>query len=146
MPLFTVNRQRTALSTTDDLLTIIASSTKPLRVLMAKSAGADAGPAANEVVMQRSAGGTIPGGALTPERVDPNSNGAGFAVYTTWAAQPTLTGGPLHRFAPNANGGIDPFNAFPGAEIKIPVGTQMSFRSVYGTSNVVINMMISEED
>lgn len=146
MPLFVVNRPRTALNLSNDLLTIIASSTKPLRILMAKVAGADSGPAANEVLMQRSTGGTTPGGAVTPERVDPNSNGAAFAAYTTWAAQPALTGGPLHRFAPNANGGIDPFNAFPGAEIKVPVGTQVSFRSAFGTSNVIINLMISEED
>ena len=35
MPLYTVTRTSTALSTSNDLLTIIASSTKPLRVYIA---------------------------------------------------------------------------------------------------------------
>jgi len=146
MPLFMVNRGNTALSVTNDLLTIVASSTKPLRIIMAKVSGHGSAPAANEILLQRSAGGTTPGGAITPEKCDVNANAASFAVYTTWAAQPTLSGGPLHRFEANANGGIDPFVAVPGGEIKVPVGGQVSIRSASGTSNVIANLQISEED
>lgn len=146
MPLFSINRTATALSTSQDLLTIVASATKPLRIYMAKLGGASNVPAFNEVLMQRSTAGTTPSGAVTPEKVDPLSAAASFAAYTSWSVQPALSGGPLHRFTVNANGGIDPFVAFPGGEFKIPVGTQMSFRSASGTSNAVINLMISEED
>lgn len=144
MPVFTVTRTRTALSTTNDLLTIVASATKPLRIMMVKLAGMDTTSAANEVVMQRSTTGTTPGGGITPEKADPGSSSASFLAYTTWAAQPTLSGGPAHRFAPNANGGIDPWVALPGAEMFVPVGTQVSFRSSYGTSNATINVTVEE--
>ena len=146
MPLFMVNRGNAALSTTNDLITIVASGTKPLRVLMCKLAGHGSAPAANEVLLQRSTGGTTPGGPITPEKCDPGSNPAAFSVYTTWVSQPALSGGPLHRFEANANGGIDPFVALPGGEIKVPVGTQISIRSASGTSNAIVNMQVSEED
>lgn len=144
MSIFAVNRTRSALSTTADLLTITASATKPLKVLMGKLAGMDTASAANEVVIQRSTAGTTPSGAITPEKQDPGSGAASFTVATAWAVQPTLSGGPLHRFAPNANGGIDPYVSLPGAEIFVPVGTQISIRSNYGTSNVTANFLIEE--
>ena len=146
MPLFMVNRGNAALSTVNDLLTIVASSTKPLRIIMAKVSGHGSAPAANEVLLQRSAGGSGPGGGITPEKCDVNANVASFSVYTTWSVQPTLSGGPLHRFEANANGGIDPFVAVPGGEIKVPVGGQVSIRSASGTSNAIVNLQISEED
>jgi len=148
MPLFTVNRVATALSVSADLLTIVASGTKPLRILMAKLAGAGTASAANEVVMQRSSGGTTPGGAIVPAKVNTGSAAASFSAYTTWAGgQPSLTADTvLHRFSVNANGGIDPFVALPGGEISVPVSGQVSFRSVAGTSNAIINLMIEEVD
>lgn len=147
MSLYLVNRAKTALSTSNDLLTIVASATKPLRIIMAKLGGADAAPAFNEVLMQRSSGGTTPGGAITPEKLNTGSGAASFSVYTTWSGgQPSLQAGPLYRFTVNANGGIDPFVAVPGGEISVPVGGQVSFRSAEGTSNAVINLMIEEID
>jgi len=146
MPLFSVNRGKTALSITNDLLTIVASGSKPLRIWMCKLAGAGAAPADNEVLLQRSTGGTTPGGPIAPEKVDPNSNGASFSVYTTWSAQPTLSGGPLHRFEANANGGIDPFVALPGGEFKVPVSTQVSIRAANGSSPAIVNMLVEECD
>lgn len=146
MPIFFVNRTSTALSTSNDLLTVIASATKPLRIHMAKLSGMGTTSAANEVLMQRSTGGTTPGGAITPEKQNTGSAAASFTTATTWAAQPTLSAGPLHRFAVNANGGIDPWVALPGGDISIPVSGQVSFRSASGTSNAIINLMIEEVD
>lgn len=146
MPLFTVSRARAQLSTTEDLLTIKASATKPLRISVVDIKGMDATSAVNEIVMQRSSGGTTPGGAIVPSKVNPSSAVASFSVYTSWSAQPTLDGEVLWRFGPNANGGIDRDVAIPGWEWPVPVGGQVSFRSVTGTGNVVINLRIEEID
>lgn len=145
MPVYSVSRTSTALSTSNDLLTVVASSTKPLRVYMVDVKGMGTTSAANEVLLSRSTSGTTGGGAITPAKLNSNSSAASFAVYTTWAAQPTLSD-TLRRFAVNANGGIDSFVAFPGAEIQIPVSGQLSLRSASGTSNVVVNLIIEEVD
>lgn len=146
MPLFTVSRGRTALSTSNDLVTIVASATKPLRIYVVDIKGMDTSSAFNEVVMQRSSSGTTPGGAITPAKVNPASAAASFAVYTTWAAQPTLSGEILWRFGPNSNGGIDKDVVLPGFEWSVPVSGQVSLRSAAGTGNVVLNLKIEEID
>ena len=145
MPLYTVTKTRTALNTSNDSITIAASSTKPLRVYMIDSKGADSSSTPNEIVCARSSGGTTGGGGITPSPINRNSSAASFSAYTTWTAQPTL-GAVLWRLAPNANGGKDTFVAIPGAEIQIPVSGQMSLRSASGVSNVVLNLLIEEVD
>jgi hypothetical protein len=144
MSVFFVNKGRAALSTTNDSLTFIASATKPLKIMYGKVAGQDSSSSPNEVLLQVSTGGTTPGGFITPEKADPGSAAASFTVATTWAAQPSLSGGPKHRFSPNANGGIDPYVTLPGAEIFVPVGTQVSVRSAFGTGNATFNFTVEE--
>lgn len=145
MGLFMVNKPRGAMTVGQDVLTIVASATKPLRVLMAKLAGNDSTAAPLEAVLGVSTGGTTPGGAITPQRSDGGSGAASFSVYTTWSVQPTMAAGNgLHRFAPDARGGIDPFIALPGGEIFVPVGGQLSLRCVTGTGIVVPNFQIEE--
>jgi hypothetical protein len=146
MPLFSVSRARVQLSTSADLITIKASATKPLRISVVDIKGMDTASAVNEIVMQRSSGGTTGGGAITPSKVNPSSAAASFNVYTTWGAQPTLDGEILWRFGPNANGGIDKDVSIPGWEWPVPVGGQVSFRSTTGTGNVVINLRVEEID
>jgi hypothetical protein len=146
MPLFSVSRARTTLSTTADLLTIVASSTKPLRITVIDIKGMDTASAVNEILVQRSSGGTTPGGAITPSKLNPSSAAASFSVYTTWAAAPTLDGAILWRMGPNANGGIDKYVAAPGWEFPVPVSGQVSIRSASGTGNVTINLAIEEID
>lgn len=146
MPLFTISRGRTALSTSNDLVTIVASATKPLRIYVVDIKGMDTSSAYNEVVLQRSSSGTTPGGAITPAKVNPASAAASFAVYTTWVAQPTLSGEILWRFGPNSNGGIDKDVVLPGFEWSVPVSGQVSIRSAAGTGNVVLNLKIEEID
>lgn len=146
MPLFLVNRTSTALSTSNDYMTIVATATKPLRIYLVDLKGDAIASGANEVLMCRSSSGTTPGGAITPVKVNSGSAAASFAVYTTWSgSQPTL-GDVLYRFSVNANGGIDKFVALPGGEIPVPVGGQVSIRSADGTSNMIANLMIEEID
>ena len=145
MPLYTVTKTSTALSTSNDSITIVASSTKPLRVYMVDIKGMGTTSAANEVLLSRSSSGTTGGGGITPTKLNSNSGAASFSAYTTWSAQPTL-GDTVWRFGVNANGGIDKFVAIPGAEIQVPVSGQLSIRSASGTSNVTINLLIEEVD
>jgi hypothetical protein len=146
MPLYTVSRARSALNTSQDTLTIVASATKPLRIYVVDIKGMDTASAYNAVLMQRSALGTTPGGAITPSKVNPSSGAASFAAYTTWSVQPALSGEVLWRFAPNSNGGIDKDVVPPGFEWPVPVNGVVSFRSEAGTGNVIINLKVEEID
>jgi hypothetical protein len=145
MPLYTVTKTATALSTSNDSITIAASGTKPLRVYVVDIKGMGTASAANEVLLSRSSSGTTGGGDITPGKVNSGSGAASFSAYTTWSAQPTL-GDTIWRFGVNANGGIDKWVAIPGAEIQVPVSGKLSIRSASGTSSVTINMLIEEVD
>lgn len=142
MPLYTITRTKTALSTSNDLLTIVASSTKPLRVYVIALTGAGTASADNEVAYAVSSSGTTPGGGITPSPIG-HSGTASFNAYTTWSAQPTL-GVVQWRFQVNANGGQDKFQALPGFEFTIPVGGQRSIRSISGTSSVTLDVYVEE--
>jgi hypothetical protein len=147
MPLFMVTKTSSALSTTGDSLTITASATKPLRILMAKVAGNGSASVANEVVLQRSTGTATGGASLPPAKVNYGSAAASFTVLRDSTGGSSLTANEiLHRFSMNANGGIDPFVALPGGELSIPVGGQVSLRSIAGTSLAIMNVMIEEVD
>ena len=147
MPLFTVNRTSTALSTTNDYLTIIAANNRPLRIYIIDMKGDGTASAANEVGVYRSTIGV--GGSNTNAIISKMNSGSAasqFVVYTAWSSsQPTL-GDLLWRFSVNANGGIDKFVAIPGAEIPVPVSGQISIRSIDGTSNMICNILIEEVD
>ena len=143
MALFSVTRTSSALSTTNDTVTITAHATKPLRVLYVEVSGMGTASAANEILIMRSTGGTTAGGAITPAPLA-GSGSAGFTVATTWAAQPSPST-VLHRLSVNANGGKDRFNPAPGLEIEVPAGGQISIRSASGTSNVTINEVTVDE-
>lgn len=145
MPIYTVTRTSAALSTTNDLVTIVAGATKPLRIVVVDIKGLGTSSAANEVLMARSSGGVTPGGGITPRATNTGAASAAFSAYTTWGTQPSL-GNDLWRFGVNANGGQDKFVAVPGGEFSVPVTGQVSIRSVSGTSNVSLDLMIEEID
>lgn len=145
MPLYTVTRTSSALSTANDTLTVVATSSKPLRIYIVDIKGMGTTSAANEVLLMRSTGGTTGGGGITPSPTNTGSAAASFNVYTTWSAQPSA-GAVLWRFGVNANGGIDKFVAIPGAEISVPVSGQVSIRSASGTSNVTVDLLVEEVD
>lgn len=149
MPLFVLSKPSSAaLTGSDDAsLHIVASASKPLRILMAKVGGNGTASAANEIVMQRSTGTATGGTSLTPVKVNTGSAAASFTAAYDVTGGITLTSDTvLHRFTVNANGGIDPFVALPGGEISVPVSGQVTFRSISGTSNIIINVMVEEVD
>lgn len=140
---YNIAKQRAVLSTTADLLTLIAPSTRALKIWRIKLVGADTASAANEVGVYRSTGGTTGAGAITPQPKSVGAAAAATIVWTAWTAQPTL-GASVERLAVNANGGVDVFNAAPGNEIDVPPSGQISVRSISGTSNVVMEFDIEE--
>jgi hypothetical protein len=138
---YAVTRSSTALSTSNDLITIVAAANRRTRVKAITVGGMGTTSAANSIAVSRSTGGTTPGGALVPplKRVDDPASST--LVYTTWSAQPTVAaGGPLLRLPVNANGGVIRWVAPPGQEIELRNSEQLSFRSETGTSNVVITV------
>jgi len=143
MALFSVTRTSSALSTSADTITIVASATKPLRILYVEASGMGTASAANEIVIARSSSGTTPGGAITASPLS-GTGSASFSAYTSYAVAPTL-GAVLHRLTVNANGGKDRFNPAPGLEIEVPAAGQVSIRSSSGTSSVTINEITIDE-
>jgi hypothetical protein len=141
--LYTVTRTSAALSTSNDHVTIVAASGKPLYIHSVSIEGEGTASAANEVVMARSSGGTTGGGAITAGPNDPGQSAASFSAYTTWSAQPTL-GQVLWRFGVNANGGASKRETPPGMAFFVPASGQISFRSVDGTSNVIFSCQVEE--
>lgn len=142
--IYTVSRTVTALSTSSDTMTIVAAVAKPLRIHIIDISGQGAAAADNTVLITRSTGGTTPASAIVPQPTDPTMPASGFAVYTAWSSQPTLSSVPLWRASINALNGKDRFVASPGTELFIPAAGQVSIRSFSGTSNVVINLLIEE--
>jgi 1,6-anhydro-N-acetylmuramate kinase len=140
---YSVNRTTSALSTTNDSLTIVCPSTRALKIKEIAISGAGTTSAYNEVAVARSTGGTTGGGGITPTPLAPLSPASGISAWTTWSAQPTL-GVVIRRLAVNANGAINRVVFPPGQEIDVPPSGQVSFRSISGTGNVTIDVIYEE--
>lgn len=140
---YSFNRPSTALSTSQDLATFIAAAGKPIQLMLLDIKGSGLVSANNEIVLYRSSGGTTPGGAITPRPLSSDGGAAGFAIYTTWAVQPTL-GVELWRFSVNSLADRDTFTALPGLEILAPSSGQFSLRSYSGTGDVVLRGQMYE--
>lgn len=151
MPLFTVGRSAFTLSSAADSL-IIASSAKPLRIMIADIKGLGASSSANEVIMYRAttAGSSLASGGITPSKVNTGSAAASFTVYTGFGSSLESTAGDvMWRFGVNGNGGQDKFVALPGGEISMPSSAYMGFRSSTGVSGAGVasaNLFIEEVD
>lgn len=150
---YTVARVSTALSTTNDWLTLVSAAAKALRVHEIYMAGQGTASAANDIIVTRpTVAGTGAGTAgPTAAPLNPAAPAATFTNFTTYATtQPTLstTVGGVMRFAVNANGGVWRWVAKPGSEILIPAGANLagtlSIRSVSGTSNVTGYVIVEE--
>lgn len=143
--IYLINRGSTALSTTNDLLTIVGAANRTVRIRRVTIYGLATASAANVVLMQRSTAGVTPGGAITPAPQVNSDRAASFAAYTTWTTQPTLTPNViLGRFGVNANGGVANVYYPPGYQPEIRGTEQLSFRSESGTSNVAIEVEVEE--
>lgn len=140
---YTATRTAAALSTTNDQMTIIAPSTRALKIWAIRLYGAATASAYNEVLVSRSSGGTTGGGAITPTPKATLSSASGTTVNTTWSAQPTI-GVTIERMGVNANGGIAAKVFPPGGEIDVPPSGQISIRSASGTSSVAVEVEFEE--
>jgi hypothetical protein len=141
---YNVNRTSTALSTTNDLVTIVAPSTRALKIWKIAIYGQGTASANNEIAVARSTGGSTPGGGITPQPLATLSAASATNAYTTWTTQPTLGTVIVDRFSVNANGGTDVHNYPFGQEIDVPPSGQLSIRSTSGTSNVTIDIVFEE--
>lgn len=140
---YSANRTSSALSTTNDTMTIIAPSTRALKIWEVRVYGQGTTSAANEVAVARSSGGATGGGAITPTPLATLASASGTTVNTTWATQPTL-GVVIRRIGINANGAYAPLVFMPGNEINVPPSGQISIRSISGTSNVTVEVIFEE--
>ena len=126
---------------------ILASATKPGRIHQVEVSGDGTSSAANEIIIQRCSTTPTGGSSITPAKLSPASGAAGCTVTADATGGVTYTADTiLHRFSVNANGAIAPFNPFPGFHIPVPVGTAIAFKSVDGTSNIIINVSYEEVD
>jgi len=140
MAMFKVTRASTALSTTNDLMTITCAASRRIKIVAISVGAMGTASAANSIMVQRSTGGVTAGGAITPERTVTDSVAASAVISTTWGTQPTLSLTPLTRIPVNANGGVFRFVYTIGHEIELRNSEQLSLRSETGTSNVVITV------
>lgn len=147
MAVYTVSRSNTALSTTNDYMTIIGGASRRFRILEVSVSGmgaTSAAAAACELGVFLSTGGTTGGGALTPKKWDTNTAVFSGTVNTTWSGQPTTSGDPYVRLGFNAYGGIYRWVCPPNKEIAFAGTEQCSVRSVVGTASVSAHLVIEE--
>lgn len=134
---------RTALNTSNDLITIVVPSTAAARVLGFELAFDEITAALNEIRIARSTSGTTPGGGITAGKKNAKFANATLNVYTTWSAQPTL-GEILRRYSLKAPGERAGGLFTRDGIIDIPPSGQISVRSSSGTSNVSGYLLIEE--
>lgn len=141
MATYFVTRSNYTPTVGNDVVTITASGTRPVRVRKIGVGGLGTASAANALRATRSTGGTTGGGALTPGKQMTDTPAFGGTAYTTWSAQPTLVsddGGV--RLPYNANGGVNWWHG----EILLRPSEQLSVRQEVGTSVSTIHVEIEE--
>ena len=149
MSLFVLSKPSSAAKTgaNEASLVITASATKPLRIHTSDVTGNGTAFAANEIVLQRCTGAPTGGTSITPSKVSPNSGAASFTAVYDATGGVTYTADTIQRrYGVNANGGYIPGTSIPGFHIPVPVGTSIAFKSISGTSNIIINVSIEEVD
>lgn len=141
--IYYITKTSTALSTTNDAMTIICAASRTIRVKWISMVGMATASAANEVLVSRSTGGATGGGAITPTPATTQQAAAGMTVNTTWTTQPTL-GVTIDRISVNANGGNSYRWYPPNQEPELRNSEQLSIRSASGTSAVTLVVCVEE--
>ena len=139
---YTVSKIGTAISTTNDSLTITAPTSRSLKIWGISMAGQGTASAANELLVSRSTAGATPV-AITPQPLNADYAAATFTAAGSWTTQPTI-GVTLRRISCNANGGVTPLQFLPGNEIDIPGTGQITFRSAAGTSVMTLEVIVEQ--
>lgn len=143
MSTYYVTRASSALSTTNDTLTIVGAANRTIKIKRITIGGLGTASASNVVQVARSTGGTTGGGAQTANPMTTGAGATACVVNTTWSAQPTLTS-VLDRVPVNANGGLAVIYYPPGQEPELRGTEQLSVRSETGTSNISITVVFDE--
>ncbi len=141
--LYSINRTGTAISTTNDYLTMTAPATRALKIKEVRVAGGGTASAAAELLISRSTVGTTPSAGITPVPLATASAASAITTATAWATQPTI-GVTLRRLAFNANGALNPLIFMPGSEIEVPPSGQLSFRGGLGASLMALEVIYEE--
>lgn len=85
---YQITRTTTALSTSNDYITILVPATRAMKVWEITAFGGGTTSGYNEFAVARSTGGTTGGGAITPIPLSALYAASGLTVNTTWSAQP----------------------------------------------------------
>lgn len=117
---YLIKQQNITPTAGNDIVTIIAATTRRGRLLEVSVSGRGTTSAAQQIEVGRSTVGTTGGGALTPGKLDHTDQpAAAFTYNTTWSVQPTL----------DAQSEVIGWNALGGANRWIPPkGSALEFR------------------
>jgi hypothetical protein len=74
----------------NDILTIVSPANRRVELVEVSVNGRGASSAAQSIEAGASTAGTTPGGAVVPDKLDPDSPAAASVVDTTWSVQPTM--------------------------------------------------------
>lgn len=143
MRAYTVSRKGVTPTVGNDLMTIIAPANKMIRIKRIRASGEAAASTVMRTIIQRSTGGTTPGGALIPEKANTSDPAASTVINTTWATQPTLSGNPLYSEGWNAfGGGFD--LTLDGRELYLVNAEQVSIRADVGVGPMNLDVEFEE--
>ncbi len=143
MRLYTVRREGVSPTLNQDIMTIIAPANKMIRIKRIRVSGEDTTSTAIRTVIQRSTGGITGGGAITPEKANSSDPAASMTINTTWATQPTLSGGAHYAESWNSfGGGFD--LTLDGRELYLVNSEQLSIRNTVGAPKMSIAVEIEE--
>ena len=147
MALFSLSRGGVTMSASADLLTVIAAANRKFKVVdmvFAGNGGTSASAAYCEVGLYLSTGGTTGGGALAPKKWETDEPTQGFSNFTTWVAQPALSGDPYYRIGFQAYGGIFSKPIMPQRDLIFRNAEQLSIRPILGASAVTLTLVVDE--
>ncbi len=140
---YTITRNNVTPNTANDLMTIIAPANKMIRIKRIRASGEATASTVMRTVIERSTGGTTGGGALTPEKANTSDPAASLTCYSTWTAQPTLSGAPHYNESWNAfGGGFD--LTLDGREMYLVNSEQLSIRNTVGTGVMSLEVEVEE--
>ena len=150
MAAYAVSISGATASTSNDTVTFLTTATgqgSNIAVYEVHLGGEASSSAVLRLAVDRSTGGTTPGGAYTLVKLSPSAPNPAFSTASTWVAQPTLSGSRPLTPTFNAFGGQYKWLAAP--DRPIVVGTQgavanLSVRSLSGTS-VFSGTILTEE-
>lgn len=147
MALYSLSRGSATMNTSNDLITIIAAASRKLfvRDIIVGGTGATSAAAAYcEIGLYLSTGGTTGGGALTPKKWETDEATQAFTNFTTWSAQPSLSGDPYYRLPFNNYGGVLGKPIKPIGDLIIRNSEQFSIRPISGTSAITLTVVVDE--